>query len=61
MKGWRPKFKRWRELGITAKFASAFGALLALIVLVALTSYAALTAVRHQTETAILTSMECST
>jgi signal transduction histidine kinase/DNA-binding response OmpR family regulator len=48
----------WRELGITAKFVSSFGVLLALIVLVALTSYAALTAVRRQTEAAILTSME---
>ena len=56
MKGWKPR--RWRELGITAKFASAFGLLLALIVLVSLTSYLALTAVRRQTEAAIVTSME---
>jgi signal transduction histidine kinase/CheY-like chemotaxis protein/HAMP domain-containing protein/HPt (histidine-containing phosphotransfer) domain-containing protein len=45
-------------LGITAKLASAFGLLLALIVLVSLTSYLALTAVRRQTEAAIVTSME---
>ncbi len=50
--------QRWRELGITTKFASAFGLLLALIVLVSLTSYVALTAVRRQTEAAIVTSME---
>jgi signal transduction histidine kinase/CheY-like chemotaxis protein/HAMP domain-containing protein/HPt (histidine-containing phosphotransfer) domain-containing protein len=56
MKAWRPR--RWRELGITAKFSSAFGLLLALIVLVSLTSYGALTAVRRQTEAAIVTSME---
>jgi signal transduction histidine kinase/CheY-like chemotaxis protein/HPt (histidine-containing phosphotransfer) domain-containing protein/HAMP domain-containing protein len=58
MKRWRPTAKRWRELGITAKFASAFGLLLALMVLVSLTSYGALTAVRRQTEAAIVTSME---
>ena len=58
MKGWKPLRQRWRELGITTKFASAFGLLLALIVLVSLTSYAALTAVRRQTEAAIVTSME---
>jgi len=58
MNRWKPLLQRWRELGITAKFASAFGLLLALIVLVSLTSYAALTAVRRQTEAAIVTSME---
>jgi signal transduction histidine kinase/CheY-like chemotaxis protein/HAMP domain-containing protein/HPt (histidine-containing phosphotransfer) domain-containing protein len=58
MKMWKPTLKRWRDLGITAKFASAFGLLLALIVLVSLTSYGALTAVRRQTEAAIVTSME---
>jgi signal transduction histidine kinase/CheY-like chemotaxis protein/HAMP domain-containing protein/HPt (histidine-containing phosphotransfer) domain-containing protein len=58
MNRWKPVPKRWRELGITAKFAAAFGVLLALIVLVSLTSYVALTAVRRQTEAAIVTSME---
>jgi two-component system cell cycle sensor histidine kinase/response regulator CckA len=58
MNGWKPLPQRWRELGITTKFASAFGVLLALIALVSLTSYMALTAVRRQTEAAILTSME---
>jgi signal transduction histidine kinase/DNA-binding response OmpR family regulator len=58
MNRWKSVPQRWRELGITAKFASAFGVLLALIVLVSLTSYAALTAVRRQTEAAIVTSME---
>ncbi|UCC64863.1 MAG: adenylate cyclase, partial [Anaerolineae bacterium] len=56
MNGWKPR--RWRDLGITAKFTAAFGLLLALIVLVSLTSYLALTAVRRQTEAAIVTSME---
>jgi signal transduction histidine kinase/HAMP domain-containing protein len=54
----RPLPQRWRELGINAKFTAAFGVLLALIVLVSLTSYLALTAVRSQTEAAIVTSME---
>jgi signal transduction histidine kinase/DNA-binding response OmpR family regulator/HAMP domain-containing protein len=58
MERWRRVPKRWRELGITAKFASAFGLLLMLVVLVSLTSYLALTAVRRQTEAAIVTSME---
>jgi len=58
MNGWKPLRQRWRELGITAKFSSAFGLLLALIVLVSLTSYLALSAVRRQTEAAIVTSME---
>jgi signal transduction histidine kinase/DNA-binding response OmpR family regulator/HAMP domain-containing protein len=58
MNKWKPLTQRWRELGITAKFSSAFGLLLALIVLVSLTSYLALTAVRRQTEAAIVTSME---
>lgn len=50
--------QHWRALGITSKFTAAFGALLVLIVLVALTGYAALTVVQRQTEAAILTSME---
>ena len=58
MNRWKPVSQRWRELGITGKFISAFGALLALIMLVALTGYVALTAVRRQTEAAIVTSME---
>ncbi|UCC88823.1 MAG: HAMP domain-containing protein, partial [Anaerolineales bacterium] len=58
MNFWKALPRYWRELGITAKFASAFGVLLTLIVLVSLTSYAALTAMRRQTEAAILTSME---
>jgi signal transduction histidine kinase/DNA-binding response OmpR family regulator/HAMP domain-containing protein len=51
MKGWKPR--RWRELGITARFTTAFGLLLALMVLVSLISYLALTAVRRQTEAAM--------
>jgi signal transduction histidine kinase/DNA-binding response OmpR family regulator/HAMP domain-containing protein len=58
MKRWKPVPERWRQMGITAKFTAAFGLLLALIVLVSLTSYLALTAVRRQTEAAIVTSME---
>jgi PAS domain S-box-containing protein len=53
-----PFTQRWRALGITHKFTLAFGALLALIILVALTGYAALTVVQSQTEAAILTAME---
>lgn len=49
---------RWRKLSITNKFTLAFSLLLALIVLVALTGFWALTAVRKQTETAIVTSMQ---
>lgn len=48
----------WRKLSITAKFSSAFALLLALIVLVAITAYAALTLVQNETESAILTSAE---
>jgi len=47
---------RWRDLSITSKFGSAFGLLLVLIVLVSISSYVALTFVRRETETAILTS-----
>jgi GAF domain-containing protein/HAMP domain-containing protein len=47
---------RWQDMSIANKFSSAFGLLLALIVLVSITSYAALTIVRRETETAILTS-----
>jgi signal transduction histidine kinase/DNA-binding NarL/FixJ family response regulator len=50
--------RSWRELSITGKFTLAFGAFLALIVLVALTSYIALTTARRQMEAAIVTSME---
>jgi methyl-accepting chemotaxis protein len=53
-----PFAQRWRALSITSKFTLAFGALLALIILVALTGYAALTVVQSQTEAAILTAME---
>jgi len=49
---------RWRELSITTKFSLTFALLLALIVLVAITSYVALTVVHRQTDTAILTSTE---
>jgi signal transduction histidine kinase/DNA-binding response OmpR family regulator len=54
----KPWIERWHRLGITAKFATAFGLLVALIMLVSLISYMALTAVRRQTEAAIVTSME---
>lgn len=53
-----PFVQRWRALGITKKFTLANGALLALIILVALTGYAALIVVQSQTEAAILTAME---
>jgi signal transduction histidine kinase/DNA-binding response OmpR family regulator len=58
MKKRNPFAQRWRALSITSKFTFAFGALLALIILVALTGYAALTVVQSQTEAAILTAME---
>jgi len=58
MKTWNIISQHWRELSITSKFSSAFGLLLALIVLVAITGYVALTVVRYQTEAAILTSTE---
>ncbi len=47
---------RWRDISITSKFSSAFGVLLVLIALVSISSYVALTFVRRETETAILTS-----
>ncbi len=50
--------RRWRALSITTKFSVAFGLLLGMILLVALSSYLALTAVRRETEAAIVTSTE---
>ncbi|MEW5958533.1 MAG: ATP-binding protein [Chloroflexota bacterium] len=63
MSKWKPWlsriiYRRWRGLSITSKFTLAFGSLLALIVLVALTSYVALTVTRRQMEAAIGTSIE---
>ncbi len=55
---WKPLSQRWRELTIPKKLSLAFSAMLALIVLVAVTGYVALTIVRRQTEAAIVTSME---
>ncbi len=48
----------WLKLSITTKFSLAFGLLLTLIVLVALTGLWAVAAVRQQTEAAIVTSMQ---
>ena len=48
--------KNWRELGITVKFGILFGTVLVLMVLIGITGYAAFTAVRSETETAIVTS-----
>jgi signal transduction histidine kinase/HAMP domain-containing protein len=48
----------WREFSITVKFGLAFGAMLILILLVAFTGYIAFSAVRQQTETAILNTIE---
>ncbi len=55
---WKTIPQHWRQLSITTKFISAFGLLLALIVLVAITSYITLTTVRRHLETTILTSAE---
>lgn len=49
---------RWRETSITVKFTLAFAGLLALIVVIAVIGYIALTLVRQQTEAAIVNSME---
>ncbi|MCP3942551.1 MAG: response regulator [Desulfobacteraceae bacterium] len=48
----------WRNLSITSKFTLAFGSLISLIMLVALTGYIALTIVSNQTESDIVKSME---
>jgi signal transduction histidine kinase/CheY-like chemotaxis protein len=58
MSKWKAIPRRWQTSSISAKFASAFGLLLALIVLVALTSYVSLRVVHRQTETSILTTTE---
>jgi len=58
MKGRNFMFNWWRKLGISAKFRVAFGALLVLILLIAMTSFIALVVVRQQAETAITTSTE---
>ncbi|GAB4532518.1 MAG: hypothetical protein Kow0063_13160 [Anaerolineae bacterium] len=56
MDRWRVILPRWRDLSISDKFRLAFGLLLALIVLVSVASYIALTTVRRETETTILAS-----
>ncbi|MCP4345541.1 MAG: response regulator [Desulfobacterales bacterium] len=50
--------KHWRKMNITAKFASGFGLLLTMIVMVSITGYVSLTFVRNATEAVILTSTE---
>lgn len=50
--------QRWRQLGITTKFSLAFGALLALIVLIAIAGIMGLGIVGHEIETTIVTSTE---
>ncbi len=51
-------FKYWQKLKIASKFATAFGILQALIIIVGLIGLVALTAVLYKTETTILTSSE---
>ena len=58
MTRWQPLTRRWRKLSINAKFTLAFAILLVVIVLMAVTGFLALNAVRRQTEAAIVTSME---
>jgi len=58
MHQWNILFQRWRKLGITSKFTIAFGLLLTLILLVAITNYVSLTIVQRETEKAILTSTD---
>ena len=50
--------QRWRQLGITTKFSLAFGAPLALIVLIAIAGIMGLGIVGHEIETTIVTSTE---
>jgi signal transduction histidine kinase len=49
---------RWRDLGIAAKLSAAFGGLLALIVLVALTGFVLLRGVQRHIESNIVVSLE---
>ncbi len=58
MTTWQPLTQRWRKLSITIKFILAFSMLLLIIVLMALTGFLALRAVRLQTETSIAISVE---
>lgn len=58
MTKWQPLTRRWRTLSITAKFMVSFGMLLALVLLMAVTGFLALNAVRRQTDAAILSSLE---
>ena len=55
---WLPRVQAWRRLSITSKFGLAFGLLLGLMVLVALTGFVALTMIRRQTEAAVSSSIE---
>ena len=57
MSRWQPLTRRWRSLSITSKFSLAFGLLLLVILLMAITGFVALEAVRRRTDTAILTSL----
>lgn len=58
MERWQAMLQVWRRQGITTKLALASGMLVTLIILVAVTGYLALSAVRRQTEAAIVSSME---
>jgi hypothetical protein len=57
MNRWQPLTRRWRNLSITNKFSLAFGLLLLVILLMAITGFVSLDAVRRRTDTAILTSL----
>lgn len=58
MKKWQPLGKRWRNLNITGKFASAFIGLMVLLAGVSATGWISLTVVRRETEATIVTSIQ---
>ncbi len=51
-------FEYWQKLKIASKFTTAFGVLQILIIMVGFTGLIALTTIRYQLETTILTSSE---
>jgi PAS domain S-box-containing protein len=51
-------YQRWKNLSITSKFISTFSTIIALILLVSITNYSALSYIRHQTDSIISNDME---
>jgi PAS domain S-box-containing protein len=53
-----PLYQRWKNLSITGKFISTFSMMVGLILLLSIINFSALSLIRHQTDSAIINSME---